>query len=505
MTKEDSSKKQEEPKKSAYKLPTGKSRTAVLKGQKSKLTYKVITEWLPIRRKEKIIADIFYTYYFVEGKKNRPITYVFNGGPGASSVYLHVGALGPKTVHFEEKGTTPAPPAKLEDNPHTWLEFTDLVFVDPIGTGFSRSLEEVDLSPAGAESKEKNKKSFGQEFYKMNRDLESIGEFIQRFLSKYRRWSSPIYVAGESYGGFRAARLSKKLQEDYGVGLKGLILISPSIELYSLTASDYDLLYWIESFPSMAATAFYHGKSYFFKKEKFKHKAPFKSLLKPAESFALNELNSFLVQGESMPPARQKEILKKAVNFIGVPLEKLEKSYGRMSLFQFCRLLLAEEKKWCGLYDGSVATHDPFPDRESFEGPDPALSGNEHIFAHGINILLRDFMRIDSERQYRLLNIDVNKNWKDDTRPHFFELKLGACDDLRYAMSLNPFMKVFICHGVFDLVTPYFSSERLIHLMKLPKELKDNISFKVYPGGHMFYTWAYSKKLFKDHIKKIYA
>ena len=500
-----------ENKTNVYKAPKGQEKSSSVNLGRKILNYKVSADWILIRKKEKPIADVFFTYYSLKrskSKKPRPVTFIFNGGPGASSAYLHVGALGPQVVSFGDRGESLAPPAQLKQNKETWLDFTDLVFVDPVGTGFSRSLEEVDLSPPGVKKKNnQDVKSFGQEFYKLNRDLEIIGEFIQNFLSKYRRWSSPVYVAGESYGGFRVAKLARKLQEDYGVGLNGVILISPCLELNALSPSDYGSLYWVESFPTMAATAVYHKKSTFFK-GKERGMQPGKNLrtfLKPAEDFALNEMNNLLIQGEGMDLKKRQALLKKIGGFLGVSFEKINKGGGRLPFWQFCRLLLQKDRKWCGMYDTSATSYDPFPDRDSFEGPDPTLSGIEPVFASGINSLLREELELECERQYRLLNTIVNRSWKQDEESHFFDLQIGATDDLRYAMALNPNMKVFVCHGVFDLVTPYFSSQRVIQSMNLPTELKKNISFQIYHGGHMFYTWKYSRELFKSHMKKFFS
>ena len=494
--------------KKTYQPPKGQKKTWSWKANGQSMSGSVEADWLLIRKKEKPVADIFYTYYSCKAdKKPRPITFIFNGGPGASSAYLHVGAVGPKAVEFGTKGECLAPPARLKNNAESWCDFTDIVFVDPVGTGFSRSLEEVDLTPPGREKKGKeDSKVSGQEFYKMNKDLEIIGEFIQRFLSKYRRWSSPVFIAGESYGGFRVAKLSRKLQEDFGVGLCGVILISPCVELNTLSYSDYDILHWVESFPTMTASAIYHRRSPYFsgKEKQIEPGGDLRSLLRSAEDFAVNEMSGFLVQGDRMEAEKRKAILQKIADFTGVSFDDIRVGNARLSITQFCRLLLKNERKWCGLYDTSVTAYDPFPNREQFEGADPTLEGIERVFSHGINTLLREVMELDCDREYRLLNLEVNKSWKWDKQTHFFDLQIGSADDLRYAMAMNPQMKVFICHGVFDLATPYFSSERIIRLMNLPESLKKQISLQVFHGGHMFYTWEHSRRLFKTHIQKLY-
>ena len=495
-----------EDKKESYQPPKGSKKVWPHKIKGKSVDISIQADWLIIRKKEKPIADIFYTYYSYKNQKPRPLTFVFNGGPGASSAYLHVGAMGPKNVSFGPKGECLPPPTQLKNNTESWMDWTDLVFVDPVGTGFSRSLEEVELNTQEEKQKEReDAKGSGREFYKMNRDLESIGEFIQQFLSKQKRWSSAIFIAGESYGGFRVAKLSQKLQEDYGVGLSGVIMISPCLELNALSSSDYNVLNWIEAFPTMSATAAYHKKSSYFKGRQKAMESNLRADLKPAEDFAVNDLSTLLVQGERMPIDKRKKIIQKACDFIAVPPEKLMKGNGRLHFYQFCRLLLQKERKWCGMYDTSVTAYDPFPNRDEFEGADPTLSGIESAFSHGINILLREIMEINCDRQYRLLNIEVNKSWERDKQEHFFDLYVGATDDLRYAMTLNPAMKVFICHGIFDLVTPYFSSERVIQLMNLPEPLKKRLSFQVFHGGHMFYTWEKSRQLFHAQMKSFYS
>ncbi len=506
MKKDKDGESSSEHKKSTYQPPKGSQKTWHRKVQGKSVDISVKADWLLIRKKEKPVADIFYTYYSQKKAKQRPLTFVFNGGPGASSAYLHVGAMGPKAISFGPKGECLPPPTQLKDNPESWMDWTDLVFVDPVGTGFSRSLEEVDLSPPEEKQKDKEEsKPPGLEFYKMNRDLEIIGEFAQQFLSRHRRWSSAVFIAGESYGGFRVAKLSRQLQEDYGVGLSGVIMISPCLELNNWSASDYNILNWVECFPTMTATAIHHKKSARFKGREKDMESQLKTVLKPAEDFAVNELSALLLQGEQMPADKRKSIIQKAVDFIAVPPEKLMKGNGRLHFYQFCRLLLQKERKWCGMYDASQTAYDPFPNRDEFEGADPTLAGIEFAFSHGINMLLRELMELKCERQYRLLNEEVNSNWERDRQEHFFDLHVGATDDLRYAMALNPAMKVFVCHGAFDLVTPYFSSERVIQLMNLPAPLKKKITFQVFHGGHMFYTWKSSRRAFQSQMKKFYT
>lgn len=460
----------------------------------------VTTEWLVLRKKEKPIAEIFHTYYRKEStdkKKVRPLTFVFNGGPGAASAYLHIGGLGPKRVYFEKDGNLPPPPIKLVNNTESWIEFTDLVFIDPVGTGFSRMIEQEEK--AGDKEKDPSKKVDEKEFYQLNRDLDSIGEFMERFLSKHQLWDVPVFIAGESYGGYRVAKLARRLQEKHGIGLSGVIAISPALEWSLLSHSDYDVLRSVDDFCTMALAADFHGKSRVLSKSDSIEKKR-----QIAESFATRELAHAYLVGESHDPKELTKVFTKAADFLGLPAETLQRSSGRVPFWRFARELLKSERKIVGMYDATITAVDPFPDRDMNEAPDPTLNGIERIFASGINHLLRYELDLESERIYNLLSFEVNTAWKRDDQKHVFDVIVGATDDLRFAMCMNPHMKVLVTHGYYDMVTPYFSSERLLQQMKLLPEQKKNLHIKHFGGGHMFYTWEDSRIQFRDWVKSHY-
>jgi carboxypeptidase C (cathepsin A) len=465
----------------------------IVLGGNDKLSYEAIADWTLLRKREKPIARIFHVAYLAKNRKRtpRPITFVFNGGPGAASAYLHVGALGPRRVVFNEDGSLPPPPVQLVDNRESWLRFTDLVFVDPVGTGFSRTI--VD------EKKEDDKKDGANEeenteFWEVERDLESLGEFMQKFLSRHQRWTAPVFIAGESYGGFRVAKLARLLQERYGIGLNGSILISPAIEFASILGSDYDLMHWVELLPSLAGTAFQHGRG------QGKNLA---ECLRHSEDFAQGDYLSLLARGESMPAQQRLRIARRAAQLIGLDEELVIRSGGRVPRNVFARELLRKERRYCGLYDASLTAVDPFPDRISYEGPDPTLAAIDRIFRAGINAQLRQNLGIETELEYELLSYEAGRHWKTKGA-RFIRQQVGAMDDLRYGMVLNPHMQVSISHGHFDLVTPYFSSNRLVQHMKLDESLKGNLHIGHYNGGHMFYSWAASRKAFAHDIEKLY-
>ena len=482
----------------SYTPPTGsKVETTMISGKKE-TAYTAAADWLILRKDKKPKAEMFYISYIASDKNsNRPITFVFNGGPGASSVYLHLGALGPQKAVFAQNGTITPPPYQLEKNNDTWLQFTDLVFIDPIGTGFSSTIDDPEKKDSAAEKEGSGKER--SEYWKVKRDLESLGEFISSFLSKNNRWESPIYIAGESYGGYRTAKLTKMLQKDYGVGLSGAVIISPAMEFSLLDGSDYSVLNWIDSFPVMAAAAKLHKKS-----RKTDDKETLENYMKRAERFAVTQLLPILAAGDLYGETRKKQILNQAADYIGLSRKIVQAKNGRIEIDYFVKNLLREEGNHLGLYDISLKVTDPYPDRDSYSGPDPTLHQSERVFTAGINTQLRKNIGLKTERNYELLSMEVNKKWEVDTREHALDSQIGATDDLRFGMSLNPDMKVFLTHGIFDLVTAYFAAERLTHLMKLTKEQKEKLTVQYYKGGHMFYIWEESRKQLFEDIQKWY-
>ncbi|MCG8570178.1 MAG: peptidase S10 [Spirochaetes bacterium] len=467
--------------------------TLVLR-KNEKVEYKAVADWIILQKDEKPAAEMFYAAYFKKNDhENRPITFVFNGGPGAASAFLHMGAMGPKKVGFNPDGTVPKPPVKIIDNPDSWLIFTDLVFIDPIGTGFSRTIDKEKNNKENEKKEGNNKK----EYYKLKRDLESLGEFIQKLLSQYHRWDSPCFIAGESYGGFRVAKLARLLQEGYGIGLNGAIIISPAMEFVTLDPSDYDILHWIDTFPSMALAAAIHNKSKLFNSQDDHAK-----IAKEAEIFATTELNQLLIKG--LNTENSDKIVQKMALFLGLEENLIKVNAGRISIDVFIRHLLKSERKVCGRYDASITTIDPFPDREKYEGPDPTLFGIERLFMAGINTLLRKNIGLKIDRDYHLLSMEVNESWETDIKKHALDSQVGATDDLRYAMCINPHMQILISHGYYDLITPYHSSNRLVANMKLTEEQKKNLTVQHFSGGHMFYSWLESNQSFKKVIEEIY-
>jgi carboxypeptidase C (cathepsin A) len=476
--------------------------TAELNG--SELKYRAIAEWTTLRKIHKPVAEVFHTAYLVDcdDSTSRPLTFVFNGGPGAASAFLHMGALGPQRVAFGDSGSLPQLPVEIVDNLETWLAFTDLVFIDPVGTGFSRAIQDEQTTPASAESASNSQKDAPKEnplFWDIDQDLNSLGEFICRLLSQHHRWTSPLFIAGESYGGFRVAKMARLLQETHGVGLCGALLISPAIEFEGIFGTDYNLTHWIEVFPSLVAAAHHHKQT-----RNIPDDISPDELLALAASFATNELTRWLAIGNALPDDERASIAARMTELTGLSKSFVERADGRIEASTFCRELLRDERRVLGLYDASLSAVDPYPDRNNAEGPDPSLLSIGRLFTAAINHHLRATLQVESELDYRLLSMDVWQNWKHDATEHVFKAAVGAMDDLRYGMSLNEHMKVFITHGMFDLITPCYATARQVGLMKLTDAQQANLSTANYAGGHMFYSWDESRIAFRDDAAAFY-
>ncbi len=478
-----------------YEAPQGAETKGTWNGS---LAYTATAKFYVLRKKEKPSAELFSVSYVADGgEAERPVSFVFNGGPGASSAYLHMGAVGPQRVDFPPDGTLPPLPPKLVENESSWLAFTDLVFVDPVGTGFSRIVPD---EPKGDDKKEPDAKKNEDEYFGPKRDLESLCEFMSRWLSENNRWGSPIFIAGESYGGYRVGRLVKMLQEDAGIGLNGAVLISPAFELSDLEMGDYSVVQWVDVFPTMAGAAAHHGRGRALPAE-----TPLDEVRAAAEDFASTDYAKFLIRGASLDAAERERILSRYADFLGLPLDFVTRAEGRVSQFIFARELLRDERKVVGFYDATITTTDPFPDRPNHEAPDATLAGISASYTAAVNNQLRSVIGVETDREYQLLSHEVNEKWKEDSKKHFFEHSDGATDTFRYGMALNPHMKAFITHGLFDMVTPYYATDRLRNLMRLDPETAGRLTVQHFGGGHMFYAWEDSRHAFTAAIRDFYA
>ena len=299
-----------------------------------------------------------------------------------------------------------------------------------------------------------------------------------------------MFIAGESYGGYRVGRLVRMLQETAGIGLSGAVLISPALELGSLSPTDYDVLAWVDLVPTMALAAIHHGRS-----RAFAAGAPLD------RTFGARRRVS---PPASTPPCSRAGRRCRQTSATGssgasptssaFPPASSRAPRAASRSHTFTRELLRDERKVLGLYDATVTATDPFPDREAFAGPDPTLAGIGAAYTTAINRQLRSEIGVETDREYVLLSHEVNEAWRNDAPQHFFTPPVGATDDFRYGMSLNPHLRAFIAHGRYDLVTPYYASDRLRNLMRLDADMAGRLTVRHFSGGHMFYAWEESRR-----------
>jgi carboxypeptidase C (cathepsin A) len=289
------------------------------------------------------------------------------------------------------------------------------------------------------------------------------------------------------------------LQEDAGIGLNGAILISPALELGGLDLNDYGVVQWVDVLPTMAGAAAHHGRG-----RALPAGTPQNRVRVAAEKFAAGDYSMFLIRGASLDPAERERILSRLADFLGLPVDFVTRAEGRIGLEVFARELLRDERKVVGFYDATITTTDPFPDRTGHEAPDATLAGISAAYTAAINKHLRSEIGVETDRDYRLLSHEVNQAWKEDSKKHFFEPPDGATDSFRYGMALNPHMRAFITHGRFDMVTPYYTTDRLRNLMRLDPDTAARLTVKHFEGGHMFYAWEKSRHAFTAAISRFY-
>ena len=406
---------------------------------------------------------IAYTRDLVKDPSKRPITFTFNGGPGSSSVWLHMGALGPKRVVLNDDGTSPPPPYSITDNAYSWLDKTDLVFIDPIETGYSRPAEGVDK----------------KEFTGYSEDISSVGDFIHKFVTLNGRWASPKYLAGESYGTTRAAGLSGYLQDRHGMFLNGIVLISAVMNFQTLRASEGNDLPYSLFLPSFAATAYYHGR---IDKVRF---PVMKDFLGEVERFAQTDYSLFLMKGDRTTMEEKDEMATRLSAHIGIDKGVIARNDHRISTQIFTKELLRNESRTIGRFDGTAKGIDRNDGGENYDF-DPSFNLTVYgPFTMAINEHLKNSLKYEnSDKVYEILTGKVWPwNFGDDQNRF-----LNNAEVLRSAIHKNPALRVLICNGYYDLATPYFATEYTVEHMFLDESLKKNITMTYYQAGHMMYT-----------------
>jgi carboxypeptidase C (cathepsin A) len=431
-------------------------------------------------------ANIFFVSYERSDDgllaKERPVTFVFNGGPGAASAYLHLGALGPRRLVLDDDGAIPRAPARLAVNQETWLTFTDLVFVDPVGTGYSQR--------AGAAGETRSA------FWETRTDLRSLAEFIRLYLTRNNRHLSPVFLVGESYGGFRAAALAGTLTTDVGVGLNGIVLVSPVLEFSLMYGDAYTLLPWALLLPAYAATALAHDRADFADTTEELGRT-----LEAVEAFSLNSYLTGMAEGDGLNRKARAALYKQIARFTGLSEDVVARYRGRIPRQVFAKELLAGEARFVSLYDGSIEGIDPSPESAGSVGHDPVLQGLTAPLTSALVAYVRDDLGYESDRRYQLLNRNVSQawQWQQDDQGY-----LGAADDLKAAMSLNRHLQALIVHGYYDLVTSYFASRYVVDQMALDAAIRPNLTLATYNGGHMFYTRTQARRRLTEDARAFY-
>lgn len=446
------------------------------------LEYTVTAGQLPIVDPEtkEIDALMFFVAYTKAGEtdRRRPLMFSFNGGPGSSSVWLHLGALGPKRVKMLETGLMPPPPYELVPNEHTWLEDTDLVFIDPVGTGFSRAKD----------------KETGKKFWGLKGDIESVGEFIRLYLTRSERWTSPLFLVGESYGTTRAAGLASHLFEK-GIAFNGILLISSVLNFQTLRDAKGNDLPFVLYLPSFTAAAWYHKKL----PRRYQQRR-LRSLLSEVEAFALGPYWSALAQGDRLPARERSKLVAQVAEYTGLSPRFVDLCNLRVQDSQFFKELLRDRKKTIGRLDARFTGIDEIHTGEHVEH-DPSLSAIRPPYTSTFNDYVRRELGFRSDLEYLILGGGFD-SWDWGSAGEGFP---DTSEALRKAFSRNPYMKLFIASGYFDLATPYFATEYTLSHMGLDPSLRGNVRIHEYEAGHMMYIHEGCLAQLKSDVRRFLA
>ncbi len=427
------------------------------------LRYTVTTGVMPLRNTTtgETEARIFYMAYTLDGvadRAQRPLMFSFNGGPGSSSVWLHMGALGPKRVRMLDDGGMPPPPFQLVDNEQTWLDFTDLVFIDPVGTGFSRAAR-PDLA---------------SRYFGLQGDIQSVGEFIRLYLARNERWSSPLFLVGESYGTTRASGLSGYLIER-GIAFNGIMLISTIMNFQTARFAKGNDLPYILFLPTYTAIAWYH------KKLPADMQSDLRRTLDEVERWAANEYTVALAKGDRLTPAERQEVIDRLNRYTGLDKRFIDNSDLRIEIQRFDKELLRDEKRTVGRLDGRFKGIDALAvtDTPDF---DPSMAAIRPPYTATFNNYVRGELGFRSDLEYYILGGGVGR-WDFGSDNTYAD----TSEALRSAFAKNPYMKLFVASGYYDLATPYFATQYTLRHMGLDPSLQPSVTATYYEAGHMMY------------------
>ena len=418
-------------------------------------------------------ANVFYTSYIKDGELEgkRAISFAFNGGPGSSSLWLHLGCLGPKRIVMNELGNAPAPHYELTNNESSWLDMTDIVFIDPVGTGFSRPI--------------KGEKE--AQFYGYKNDIASVGEFVRLFLNKQKRWGSPKFVIGESYGTTRAAGLSNYLIDEHGIYLNGIVLLSCALNFETLRESEDNDMAFISYLPSITATSYYH------KKLAPSLQKDLQSSLLKVESFIYNSYANALLKGSLLTKTEKDNIADSLSYYTGLSKAYILKSNIRIPSWRYRKTLMNDSAVSIGRFDSRLKMPETDANDDDCAN-DASFTKIRAAFSSSINYYLRSELSYNNDLPYTI--IGSVSPWEYANGKY-----LNVIPELSQAMIQNPDMKVWIASGYYDLATPYFGTNQAINHANIPPSLRKNISTTYYEAGHMMYLYKPClEKLKKDAI-----
>ncbi|HZD44757.1 MAG TPA: peptidase S10 [Acidobacteriaceae bacterium] len=452
------------------------------------LNYTATAGMMPLKNdRGETEANIFFMAYTLdqpEGKRDskRPLMFAFNGGPGSASVWLHLGAIGPRTVHMQQPdGTMPAPPYQVEDNENTWLTQTDLVFIDPVGTGYSRV----------------TKPELLKSYLGLRGDTAAVGKFIRLYLDRYERWNSPLFLVGESYGTTRASALSGYMLQKYGVAFNGIVLMSTVLNFETLEFATGNDLPYVLFLPTYTATAWYH------KKLDPSLQGDLQSALRQAEAFADGPYADALAKGDRLSAADRASVIAGLAKFTGLSAHYIDLSNLRVDEPHFTKELLRDEHLNVGRLDSRYTGYEPSLVEAESE-TDPTMSIISSPFSASFHQYIRTELGYKSDDDYYLLGGGFSQasDWDWGSAAEGFP---NVTDSLRNAFAGNPYMRLYVASGYFDLATPYFATEyTLAHLGLEPSETS-RISTGFYDAGHMMYLKPSAQKKLHDDVAQFIA
>jgi carboxypeptidase C (cathepsin A) len=421
-------------------------------------------------------ASVFYIAYTRDGVSDlsqRPLTFSFNGGPGSSSVWLHLGLLGPKRVLMDQEGKALPPPYKLVENEYSLLDVTDLVFIDPVTTGFSRA------APG-----EKDK-----QFHGIREDVQSVGEFIRLYTTRHQRWASPKFLIGESYGTTRAAGLAGFLQQRHGLYLNGIMLVSSILNFQTARFDTGNDLPYILFLPTYTATAWYHQRL------PADLQADLRQTLDEVEAFAAGPYTLALMKGDRLTDAERAQVVEKLARYTGLSPAYIERTNLRINIMRFTKELLRAQRRTVGRLDSRFTGIDRDAAGERIES-DPSMAAILGPYTGALNHYLRSELKFESDLPYEILTGRV-RPW---SYAQFENRYVNVAETLRRAMTQNPSLRVFVANGYYDLATPYFATRYTFDHLGLDPTLRDHVQMGYYQAGHMMYIHQPSLQQLKQDL-----